>query len=198
VKYIVGLAKNTRLTALARRPMVQARWDYRRTGQKQRRFGEFEYAAGSWDARRRVIVKAEYGEQGDNPRFVVTNLDGDGRALYEDVYCQRGEMENRIKEQQLALFADRTSCHSFGANQFRLLLSSAAYTLFEALRRLALAGTDLARAQCDTIRLKVLKIGARITQSVRRLVLHLASSFPRQRLLATALDRLRHRQPVPI
>ena len=198
VKYIVGLAKNARLKALARREITTAQWRYRRTRAKQRLFGEFNYAAGSWDAERRIIVKAEHGEQGDNPRFIVTNLDGDGQALYDDVYCQRGEMENRIKEQQLALFADRTSCHAFAANQFRLLLSSAAYTLFEALRRLALAGTGLARAQCDTIRLKLLKIGARITQSVRRIVLHLSSSYPRQHLLAAALDRLRHRQPVPL
>ncbi len=198
VKYIVGLAKNARLKALARREITTARWRYRRTDEKQRLFGEFDYAAGSWDVERRVIAKAEHGEQGSNPRFIVTNLDGDPQELYDDVYCQRGEMENRIKEQQLALFADRTSCHAFAANQFRLLLSSAAYTLFEAFRRLALAGTELARAQCDTIRLKVLKIGARITQSIRRVVLHLASSYPLKALFAAALQRLRHRQPVPV
>lgn len=198
VKYIVGLAQNARLKRFARRQIVTARWRYRRTNAKQRIFGEFNYAAGPWDIERRVVVKAEHGPQGDNPRFIVTNLDDDGQSLYEEVYCQRGEMENRIKEQQLALFADRTSCHAFAANQFRLLLSSAAYTLLEALRRLALAGTKLAHAQCDTIRLKLLKIGARITQSVRRVVLHLASSYPRQHLFATALQQLRQRQPVPI
>ncbi len=198
VGYIVGLAKNERLKQQARREIVTARWRHRGTGEKQRLFGEVDYAAGSWDRSRRVIVKAEHGEQGENPRFVVMNLPGDPRELYEDLYCQRGEMENRIKEQQLALFADRTSCHAFAANQFRLLLSSAAYVLINALRRLALAGTELAKAQCDTIRLKLLKIGARITQSARRVVLHLASSYPLQNLFAETLQRLRHRQPVPI
>lgn len=198
VKYIVGLAKNARLKRMARRQITTARWRYRRTQQKQRLFSEFDYAAKSWDAPRRVIVKAEHGDQGANPRFIVTNLAGNPRELYEEVYCQRGEMENRIKEQQLALFADRTSCHAMAANQFRLLLSSAAYTLFEALRRLALAGTRLARAQCDTIRLKLLKVGARITRSVRRVVLHLSGSYPLKELFSAALDRLRHRQPVPI
>ena len=198
VKYIVGLAKNARLKRFVRREIVTARWRYRRTNTKQRIFGEFNYAAGPWDIERRVVVKAEHGQQGTNPRFIVTNLDGGGQLLYEEVYCQRGEMENRIKEQQLALFADRTSCHAFAANQFRLLLSSAAYTLFEALRRLALAGTKLANAQCDTIRLKLLKIGARITRSVRRVVLHMASNYPLQTAFGDALERLRYRQPVPI
>jgi len=198
VKYIVGLAKNARLRRRARRQITTARWRHRRTGKKQRLFGEFDYAAGSWDTERRVIVKAEHSDQGPNPRFVVTNLSGDPQRLYDEVYCQRGEMENRIKEQQLGLFADRTSCHAFAANQFRLLLSSAAYTLFEALRREALTGTELAHAQCDTIRRKLLKIGARITQSVRRVVLHLAGGYPLQTLFATALQRLRHRQPIPI
>ena len=136
------------------------------------------YAAGSWDRPRRVIVKAEHTRQGANPRFVVTNVPGDPQELYDAVYCQRGEAENRIKEQQLDLFAGRTSCHRFAANQFRLLLSSAAYVLVQALRREALAGTELAEAQVGTIRLKLLKVAARVAGSVRRVVFHLASSYP--------------------
>ena len=125
-----------------------------------------------------MIVKGEHTAQGPNPRFVVVNVPGDPRELYEEVYCQRGEMENRIKEQQLDLFADRTSCHDFLANQFRLLLSSAAYVLFQALRRTVLRGTDLERAQVGTIRLKLLKVAARVVVSARRVVFHLASSYP--------------------
>ncbi len=137
------------------------------TDEKQRLFGEFAYAADTWDRPRRVIAKAEFGPQGDNPRFIVTSLAGDPQDLYDRLYCQRGEAENRIKEQQLGLFADRTSCHAFCANQFRVLLSAAAYVLVETLRREALAGTELASAQVGTIRLKLLKIGGRIVRSVR-------------------------------
>ena len=198
VDYILGLAKNAVLKRLARRSRVQARWDYRRTGAKQRLFEEFAYAAGTWDRRRRVIAKAEHGEHGPNPRFVVTSLPGDPQALYEALYCQRGDAENRIKEQQLGLFADRTSCHAFRANQFRVLLSAAAYVLVETLRRVGLAGTELATAQATTIRLKLLKIGARIVRSVRRLVIHLASGFPLQALLGRVVRRLREWRCVPI
>jgi hypothetical protein len=142
------------------------------------------YAAGTWSKERRVIVKAEHTEKGSNPRFVVTNLQGAPQSLYDDIYCARGEMENRIKEQQLYLFADRTSCHEFYANQFRLLLSSFAYVLFEALRREFLADTPLDRAQVSTIRLKLLKVAARVVVSVRRIVFHLSSSYPYQSLFA--------------
>jgi hypothetical protein len=190
VDYILGMPKNKRLERLARRSMITARWQHRATGQKQRLFEEFQYAAGTWDRPRRLIAKAEHTDQGENPRFVVTTLSGDGQDLYDRVYCARGEAENRIKEQQLGLFADRTSCHGFLANQFRVLLSAAAYVLMETLRRVGLAGTDLARAQVGTIRLKLLKIGGRIVRTVRRLVVHLASSFPLQSLLRTVLHRL--------
>ena len=145
IGYVLGLAKNKVLERAARDEIELAERQFRRTGQPQRVFGSFSYAAGSWDRSRRVIAKAEHKAQGANPRFVVVNGPGDPQELYEDVYCQRGEMENRIKEQQLGLFADRTSCHRFVANQFRLLLSSAAYVLVQALRRTALAGTELAR-----------------------------------------------------
>jgi len=198
VDYIVGLAKNNRLKRLARRSMVQARWDYRRTGLKQRLFEEFDYAAGTWDRQRRIIAKAEYTDQGSNPRFVVTSLPSGPQPLYDDLYCLRGDAENRIKEQQLGLFADRTSCHIFLANQFRVLLSAAAYVLIETLRRVGLAGTELATAQATTIRLKLLKIGGRIIRSVRRLVIHLASGFPLPRLYKTVLGNLREWRCLPI
>src|SRR5262249_12994022 len=161
------------------------------TGQPQRLFGSFAYGAAAWDRRRRVIVKAEHGPKGDNPRFVVTNLPGNPRGLYEVLYCQRGEMENRIKEQQLMLFAGRTSCHRFLANQLRLLLSAAAYVLVEAVRRLGLAGTQLERAQVSTIRLRLFKLAALVTVSVRRVYLRLASGFGLQELFGQALRRLR-------
>ena len=180
IGYVIGLAKNKVLERAARDEIDRAERQFRRTGQPQRVFGSFSYAAGSWDRTRRVIAKAEHTAQGPNPRFVVVNVPGDPQELYEDVYCQRGEMENRIKEQQLGLFADRTSCHRFLANQFRLLLSSAAYVLVQALRRTALAGTELARAQVGTIRLKLFKVAARVVVTVRRVVFHLSSSYPYQ------------------
>ena len=198
VDYIIGLAKNARLKRLARRPRVQARWDYRRTGQKQRLFEEFEYAAGTWDRVRRVIAKAEHSSHGENPRFLVTSLPGDPQRLYDDLYCQRGDMENRIKEQQLGLFADRTSCHDFLANQFRVLLSAAAYVLVETLRRVGLAGTELACAQVGTIRVKLLKIGGRVVRSVRRLVIHLASGYPLQRTFQSVLRQLQNWRSLPL
>jgi hypothetical protein len=190
VHYIVGLAKNERLLALAEPLAEQAATQYEQTRQKQRLFGQLAYAAHTWDRARRVIVKAEHTEKGRNPRFVVTNLDGDSQTLYDQVYCARGEMENRIKEQQLGLFADRTSCHGWWANQWRLLLSGLAYTLLEALRRIGLAGTELARAQCGTIRLKLLKIGAVLVRNTRRVKFLLAASYPHRELFATVVARL--------
>jgi len=191
IGYVLGLAKNKVLERAARDEIERAERQYRRTGDPQRVFGSFSYAAGSWDRRRRVIVKAEHTAQGPNPRFVVVNVPGDPQELYEDVYCQRGEMENRIKEQQLDLFADRTSCHRLLANQFRLLLSSAAYVLVQALRRTALAGTGLAQAQVGTIRLKLFKVAARVVVSVRRVVFHLASSYPYQEVFREVYARVR-------
>ena len=178
IGYVLGLARNPALERLAADGMSRASRQFRATGQPQRIFGSFAYAAASWDRQRRVIVKAEHTTQGPNPRFIVVNVPGDPRELYEDVYCQRGDMENRIKEQQLDLFADRTSCHRFLANQFRLLLSSAAYVLVQALRRMALRATDLEQAQVGTIRLKLLKVAARVVVSARRIVFHLATSYP--------------------
>ncbi len=160
------------------------------TGRKQRHFGEMRYAAKTWDHERRIIVKAEYLNKGPNTRFVVTNLKGAPKTIYNGISTQRGEMESRIKEQQLGLFADRTSCHRFAANQFRLLLASAAYVLIEHLRRVALRGTELARAQVSTIRLKLFKVAARVRVSVRRIVLHLSSNYPNQPTLQRIVARL--------
>lgn len=190
VGYILGLARNKRLEALAEPLMRQAAERFQATGTKQRLFGEVTYAAGTWDRPRRVIIKAEYLTLGPNTRFVATNVEDEPQPLYDGRYCARGEMENRIKEQQLDLFADRTSCHRFLANQFRLLLASAAYVLVETLRRVGLAGTELERAQAGTIRVRLLKIGARVRVSVRRVVLHLASGYPLQGLLRRVVRRL--------
>jgi hypothetical protein len=195
--YVLGLAKNPVLQRAAVDEIARAQRQFPQTGQPQRVFGSFSYAASSWDRTRRVIVKAEHTAQGANPRFIVVNVPGDPQELYEDVYCQRGEAENRIKEQQLDLFAGRTSCHRFLANQFRLLLSSAAYVLVQSLRRTALAGTELARAQVGTIRLKLFKVAARVVVSVRRVVFHLATSYPYQEMFRAVYERLtgRHESP---
>ncbi len=190
VGYILGLARNRRLEALAEPYLHEAATRRQQTGEPQRQFATVGYAAGSWDRVRRVIIKAEYTAQGANPRFVVSNLPGAAGVLYDEVYCARGEMENRIKEQQLMLFADRTSCHHFVANQFRLLLSAAAYVLVEAVRRLALGGTALARAQVSTIRLRLFKVAGLVQVSVRRVVVRLASGFPLQELFGVVLRRL--------
>ena len=196
VGYILGLARNNRLEALACPWTHAAATCFEMTEEPQRLFGTFGYAAASWDRVRRVIVKAEHTEQGDNPRFVVSNLPGNPRGLYEVLYCARGEMENRIKEQQLMLFADRTSCSAFLANQFRLLLSAAAYVLLEAVRRLGLAGTQLEQAQVNTIRLRLFKVAALVVVSVRRVYLRLASGFPLQEVFAQVAGRLMQRPGV--
>ena len=190
VGYIVGLAKNARLNDLAAPWLAAAEKGFAASGVKQRLFGGFVYAAKSWKTQRRVIARIEHGPKGANPRYIVTNLDGDGRRLYEKLYCARGDMENRIKEQQLDLFADRTSCHKWWPNQFRLLLSGLAYTLLETIRRIGLEGTEMARAQCGTIRLKLLKIGAVILRNSRRVRIHLSSACPDKALFMLAAERL--------
>jgi hypothetical protein len=193
VQYVLGLAKNASLERLSAGTLLRGRLWFEESGQKRRLFDEFRYAAGTWDRPRRTILRHEHDAKGPNPRYVVTNVQRDGcladdpdrddaRALYEGVYCARGECENRIKEQQLDLFAGRTSCHQFLPNQFRVLLSAAAYVLMDHLRRLGLKGTELARAQAGTIRLKLLKVGARVVASVRRVVLNLSGGYPLQAL----------------
>jgi hypothetical protein len=190
VRYVVGLAKNSRINAMAQPYIQEAQECFQRTGEKQRRFASVQYAAQTWDRERRVIVKAEHTELGSNPRYVVTNLPDAPETLYDELYCARGDMENRIKEQQLDLFADRTSCHDWWPNQLRLLLSSLAYVLIEAIRRLGLKGTELAHAQCGTIRLKLFKIGAVVLRNTRRIRLHLSAACPSQRLFFLVARRL--------
>lgn len=182
VCYLTGLAQNNRVRALAEPSLQAAEAEHQRSGQKVRLFSEIQYGALAWDRKRRVIVKAEHTAQGSNPRFVVTNLEGDPQALYDRTYCARGDMENRIKEQQLDLFADRTSCQAWWANQFRLMLSSCAYVLMETLRRVGLTGTELACAQVGTIRLKLLKIGTVVLRNTRRIRLLFTQAFPLQSL----------------
>ena len=191
VGYIVGLAKNKRLNRFAAPWMDRAAAGFAASGDKQRLFGAFAYAAGTWKRTRRVIARIEHSAKGANPRYIVTNLEGEAQELYETLYCQRGDMENRIKEQQLDLFADRTSCHKWWPNQFRLLLSSLAYTLLETIRRVALKGTGMARAQAGTIRLKLLKIGAVILRNTRRVRFHLGSACPDKALFMLAAARLK-------
>ena len=190
VDYLVGIARNDRLNTQAQPFLSAAERAFQNTRRKQRRFHVMYYAAHSWDRRRRIIVKAEHTSKGSNPRYLVTNLKAEAQYLYDRLYCARGEMENRIKEQQLDLFADRTSCHAWWPNQFRLLLSSFAYTLLEAIRRLALTGTELANAYVGTIRLKLLKIGAVIIRNTRRIRFLMSSVYPYQALFAYVTTRL--------
>jgi Transposase DDE domain group 1 len=191
VHYIVGLARNSRLEAQVEFAQLALKDEYERTGQKQRLVDEFSYAAQSWPRERRVITRLEWGDQGHNPRFVVTNLQGDAGALYDALYCQRGEAENRIKEAQVGLFATRTSCHVFASNQLRMLLAALGYVLIERLRALALQGTALASAQVDTLRIRLLKVAAVITRNTRRIRLYLASSWPSAQIFAQAMQALR-------
>jgi len=193
--YVFGLARNERLTGAIAKQMEQARREYLRSGEPARRYRDFSYRTlDSWSRRRRVIGKAEYLAKGANPRFIVTSLPAceyEKRYLYEEFYCARGEMENRIKEQQLDLFGDRASSHTFRGNEVRLWLSMAAQLLIVGLRRLALKGTELAKAQASTLRLRLLKIGALVTVSVRRVYVRLSSAFPHRHLFRIALKRLR-------
>lgn len=190
VGYLLGVARNARLEARVALVELALAEQFATTGVKQREIGEFTYAADSWGLERRVITRLEYGAQGNNPRFVVTNVQGEARELYERLYCQRGEAENRIKEAQLDLFGTRASCHKFLANQFRLLLAALAYTLMERLRSLALQGTALANACAATIRVRLLKIGVAVLRNTRRIRLMFASHHPLRALFALAAARL--------
>jgi hypothetical protein len=193
VDYLLGLAKNERLKVEIKKEMEEANARYQETGRAARLFKEFVYQTRkSWSRARRVVAKAECLEKGENPRFVVTSLSGEqwpAQALYEEHYCARGDMENRIKE-QLMLFSDRTSTHYLRSNQLRLYLSSIAYVLLQMLRRLGLEGTELAKAQCSTIRLKVLKIGALIRITVRKVWVSLAGGYPYVALFQQIYEKL--------
>jgi hypothetical protein len=194
VDYVFGLAKNARLRRVLGKELHRAEQECTRTGKPARFFRDFTYRTRkSWTRTRRVVGKAEHLGDKSNPRFVVTSLSAEqwnARRLYEDLYCVRGDMENRIKEQQLYLFADRTSAATMRANQIRLWFSSMAYVLLQTLRRLGLQGTALARAQCHTIRLKLLKIGAQIRVTVRKVWVSLASGSPYADLFAQVYRNL--------
>jgi hypothetical protein len=194
VDFVFGLARNRRLEERLRGALAEARQQHEATGQSVRLFRELRYQTReSWSRERRVVAKAEHLEKGANPRFVVTSLSTEqwaAQALYEDLYCARGEMENRVKE-QFQLFADRLSTHWLWSNQLRLYLSAFAYVLVDSLRRLALSGTVLAQAEVNTIRLRLLKIGALVRVSVRRVWVSLASAHPAARVFAQAWQVLR-------
>jgi hypothetical protein len=195
VDFLFGLARNQRLVKQIAAELAQAKTASQSDeGRPARRFKDFTWRTRkSWRCRRRVVAKAEWTRGEQNPRFVVTTLTPDAwpaQGLYEDLYCARGDMENRIKECQLDLFADRTSAATFRANQLRLWFASFAYVLVSGLRRIALSGTKLARASCGSIRLKLLKIGALVTVSVRRIKLAMSSACPFQREWALAYARL--------
>ena len=178
VGYVIGVARNARLHRQVAAWEQELEAAFVRDSIKQRMIREFRYAADSWAVERRVVTRLEYGCQGTNPRFVVTNLDLSADALYDGLYCQRGEAENRIKEVQLDLFGTRASCHKFLANWLRLMFAALAYTLMQRLREMTLAGTELAHASAATIRVKLLKIGAAIVRNTRRVRILLASHHP--------------------
>jgi hypothetical protein len=194
IDYVFGLAKNERLKAMITAELEQARRLYEDTRKAARVFKDFRYETReSWSRERRVVAKAEHLDKGANPRFVVTSIDLqviDGQTLYERLYCARGEMENRIKEQQLWLFADRMSAGRIRANQLRLYFSSIAYVLMQALRRLGLQGTEMAAAQCNTIRLKLFKVGAQVKVTVRKVWVSLAGGYPYAGLFKRVYDNL--------
>jgi hypothetical protein len=195
VDYVFGMARNGLLEKIVAEALEQARQQWEQTQQPARVFLEFEHetVSGTWSRRRRVVAKAEHIDGKSNPRFIVTSLGsqvGAAQQLYEDLYCARGDIENRIKE-QFVLFADRVSAATMRANQLRLYLSVMAYSLVCGLRRLGLRATQLAHAQAGTIRLRLLKIGARIRVTVRKVWVQMSSSFPLQTLFAQALDQLR-------
>ena len=194
VDYVFGLQRNQRLRRIIGAQMHQAHMLHQTTGKAARVFAEFDYQTHkSWSRARRVVAKAEHLDKGENPRFVVTSLTPQqwvAQDLYEKFYCARGEMENRIKE-QMCLFADRLSTDEMKGNQLRLYFSALAYSLVEALRRLALKGTEWAQAQVDTIRLKLLKIGAIVRISARRIVLQMSSAYPWKDIHAQAFHALR-------
>ena len=192
VHYVLGLSSNPRLVAELVTAMVRARRQACLCGGTARVYHDFNYRTqSSWSRSRRVIGKAERLADKDNPRFIVTNLPHEAGALYEQVYCARGEMENRIKEQQQDLFADRLSSGGFVANQLRLWLSAFAYQLVERLRAYALKGTELAQATAGTIRLKLFKLAARVEVSVRRMRVRMSESSPSRALFAHVWRRLR-------
>jgi len=190
VGYVIGLARNARLQRCVAEWETELEGRFAVAGEKQRAIHEFRYAADSWNIERRVVTRLEFGSQGNNPRFIVSNLELPAEALYDRLYCQRGEAENRIKEAQLDLFGTRASCQKFLANWLRLMFAALAYTLMQRLRELALAGTELAHATAATIRVRLLKIGAAILRNTRRVRILLASQHPLKRVYLHAAQAL--------
>lgn len=190
VGYVIGVARNARLHQAVAAWEAELEQRFAETGEKQRAIHEFVYAADSWNQARRIVTRLEFGAQGTNPRFVVTNLPTPAEALYDDLYCGRGEAENRIKETQLDLFGTRASSHRFLANWLRVLFAALAYTLLQRLKALALTGTELAHATTATIRVKLLKIGAAVLRNTRRVRILLASHHPWRELFARAAHAL--------
>jgi len=199
--YVFGLARNSRLVKRIAKELKKARKRYytHQPRQAQEIYKELRYRTlKSWSCSRRVVAKAEYLAKGDNPRFVVTNLAREliqATQLYEKVYCARGDTENRIKEQQLYVFANRTSSFTMRADQPHLYFSSIAYVLMSALRRRGLQGTEFAQAQCQSIRLKLLKIGAQVRISVRRIYVSISSAYPYQDIFCQTLTNLKGAYP---
>lgn len=190
VGYVIGVARNARLHRQVATWESELETAFASHGTKQRMIREFRYAAGSWKAERRIVTRLEFGSQGTNPRFVVTNLDMPAADLYDKLYCQRGEAENRIKEAQLDLFGTRASCHKFHANWLRLMFAALAYTLMQRLREIALSTTELARATAASIRVKLLKIGTAILRNTRRVRILLASHHPSREIFLIAARAL--------
>ena len=191
VKYVVGFARNARTKAENQDLLEKAETRYQATGEKQRHLRAGRYQAKSWDRPRNLITKVEHNEHGPNLRHVLSNLEGTPEEIYDEIYCARGDMENRIKEQQMGLFADRTSCQRWWPNQLRLLESTLAYVLVDGLRRLGLEGTDWASKQVTTLRCQLLKVGAVLIRNTRRVLVHLSSSWPGEEIYRHAHQRLR-------
>jgi len=197
VDYVIGYPKNPKLNRIISGQLERAREASEASGEAARVYTSFMDQARSWPWPRRVIAKAEWLGDKANPRYVVTSLKGRSKWLYEEMYCARGDMENRIKEQQYGLFSDRTSCHEFRANQVRLTLSSVAYVLIDHVRRVGLRGTEMARAQAWIIRERLFKVAARVVISVRRIRLKLSETWPNAAILSKALKNLLRRAHGP-
>lgn len=190
VVYIVGIAQNNRLNKLSDAAQKEAELEYNKTNIKQRIFSKFYYSAKSWKNERRIVCKAEHTNKGANPRYIVTNeTKFTSQALYDELYCKRGDMENRIKEIKLGLHSDRTSCHKWWPNQLRLIFASMAYILMDSMRRIALQHTEFAQAQCTTIRLKLYKIGAIILRNTRRIRFLFSEHYPQKLLFLETLKK---------
>jgi hypothetical protein len=190
VQFIVGMPKNKRLERAIEKDVARAKELFEQTGKIQRIHTRFEYAAKSWKVKRTMVARIEYNKHGASVRFIATNVNGYSKRLYDKLYCPRGDMENKIKQQKLDLFSDRTSCHLFVSNQMRLIFSSFAYILIQALQDKVLKGTEIAKAYAGTVRNHLFKIGAVITRNTRRVRVMMSSAYPRQELFQKVVRKL--------